>query len=364
MSDLKTFVDNIADKKPSELLDPAFANDLYDTVPTDSKDFVGLKMMGRKQSPTETIKYTALEPVKGLMYHVPIGVKAPVRAKRASISKKEIVVNFKNSYNFSASELAQINQANMQNSSDAEMRLAAEAVAIAATTIKELQERTMEKLFWEGCVQARMDVDQYINNTSSERQISTGVRQLTALAGNFTWDTAAASSTADPTLDIRAMAFSYRGKGTKLGDVYMSQETFNEMIGTSNATTGMRSLWKYTSLELEKSALEDGISFAGGRVKIYDGTYLNLAGTEVEFITDGYIVGFGRKTTVGAPVSLIEALNVEALDLTGDPSKNGTYGAFFYIKNDRNPASSQMVLSYNGLPVFENPQPIVVQQVF
>lgn len=363
MSTISNYLDNIANKRPSELLDPRFANDLYDTVPTDAENFEGYKIMGYKTSPTPYIKLTALEPAKGVIYHVPGGTRTPVSQKQAFQTKKEIVVRFADSHLFSHDDLQAFAEAERQDARDAEMRLAAETIVNAAASLKFRNAVTQEKLFWEGCWQQRMDIEQYIDNVVSERRISTNTRALTALTGNDRWNIAAASSTADPTSDIRAMAESFTGKGGKLGTVYMNLATFNEMIATANATTGLRSNLRYTTADLEQKAFEDGIMIGGAKIKIYNEGYLDKTGTYQMFIPDGYIIGIGAQSASGSFVDRVESLNIDAMEK--DTFKIGSvFGTYFRVKTEDDPISRQLLLSHCGLPVFRNPQQIVSLQVY
>jgi len=366
MSIIENILDKIAKVRPSNLLDPKIANTLYDTVPTDSMEFVGLnKIMGRKTSLTDTVKFTALEPVKGLMNSVPMGTRTPVKGKQTRQSEQQITVRWAESNVFSPQEVQEIEQAQRVGSLDAEIKLAAEGIINAITALKYKRDCAFEKVFWDGCYQQSMYIPQEIDNVASYRYVTVDTRTLTDLAGNFRWNIAASSSTADPTSDIRAMKRSYSGKGTELETVYMNQLDFDYMITTANATTGMRSLYKYTSITLERDDLGEGINVAGVKVRVYDGSWITTAGTSTKYIPNGYTIGFGKKINGRSYVDLYNALNIDG-KLLNDGKGAPVYGSVFRTKvgEENDSPSTRLVLTHCGSPVFSNPQAVVCLQVY
>jgi len=366
MSIIENVLDAIAKKRPSSLLDPKLANTLYNTVPTDSAEFVGLnKIMGRKTSLTDTVKFTALEPVKGLMNSVPMGTRTPVKGKQARQSEQKITVRWAESNVFSPTEIQQIELAVRNGSPDAEIKLAAEEVINAIVALKYKRDCSFEKVFWDGCYQQSMYVPQEIDNVASYRYITTDTRTLTDLAGNFRWNIAAASSTADVTSDVRAMKRSYSGKGTELETIYMNQLDFDYATTTANATTGMRPTYSQTTLKLESESLVDGINVAGVKLRVYDANWITTAGTSTKYIPNGYIIGVAKKMNGRSHANLYNALNIDG-KLLNNGNGVPVYGSFFRTKTgeENDSPSTRLVLTHCGSPVFDNPQAFARLKVY
>jgi len=366
MSTIQNLLDKIAVARPSNLLDPRLANTLYDEVPTGTADFVGLnKIMGRKTSLTDTVKFTGLEPVKGLMNSVPMGTRTPVKGKQARQTERQITVRWAESNVFSPQEIQEIEQAQRVGSLDAEIILAAEGIINAISALKYKRDCGFEKVFWDACYQQTMDVPQEIDNVASDREIDVATRTLTDLAGNFRWNIAAASTTADVTADIRSMARSYDNKGTDLEKVYMNRLDFDYMVTTANATTGMRPIYSQTSLQLEKENLDEGINIVGIKCMPYSGSWLTAAGTATKYIPNGYVIGFGKKVNEQNYVNLYNALNIDG-KLLNDGKGKPVYGSVFRTKvgEENDSPSTRLVLSHCGSPVFSNPQAIVRLKVY
>lgn len=366
MSIISNILDEIVKKRPSNLLSPKLANTLYDTVPTESSKLLGLsKIMGRGTSLTRTVKFTALEPVKGLMNSVPLGTRTPVHTKQAVQTEKQIIVRYAGSYVFSPQEKEQIAQAQRVGSLDAEIKLAGEKIINATAALKYKRDTGFEKIFWDGCYQQRMDVPQFIDDAASNRQIDVDTRTMTDLAGNFRWNTPAASSTADIRADIEAMRRSYEGKGVELGTVYMNQRDFDYMTNTSNANTGMRTLYSPTTTQLEKEDTRAGLNVAGIKCMPYSASWLTTDGTATKYIPNGYIIGIGEKVLGQSPVKLYNALNIDG-ELQNDGNGKPAYGSVFRSKTGENNDSpeTRLVLTHCGCPVFENGQSIVRLKIY
>lgn len=366
-SQINDFLQRISDKRPSYLLNPKVANNLYQFVPTEADSYQGLKLMPTMTSPTPYVKYTARQPVRGLMRAIVPGTRAPVSQKVGSTTERHVTVKFKDSHMFNEDELQKIVQAELTSASDAEIQECARMIATNIGNLKMKLEYTKEKLFWEGCWQGRMDVNQVDNGVESEYQISTGVRTVTALTSTATWNywytTSVANSTADPIKDIRYLDTTYTGKGGRLKCVYMNKNTYFMMLGVPK----LRNEYQYTTVKLAEVKLDGPIEIAGYTIYVYDGGYLDDNGTFQNFIPNGYIIGYGEGMGMDAePVAYVNCVNVDAnfeVRMNSEDVKY-VYGTYFRIKDVDDPVSKQFFISHNGLPVFRNPQLIVVQQVF
>lgn len=364
MTTLDNFIDMLADKSPSELLNPKYANDMYDTVPTDAEYYEGLKMLPTKKVNSQTAKFTAFEQPKGTIYASEGSIEAHKENKLGSSTKIEKLIRFSSSVQFTHDEIQTIGQAQREGAGDAERRAAAENIVRNVQAIKMRNKMTQEKLVWEAYL-GRMDVDQKIGMEVSEMQINTNTRQLAALTSTDTWDTAAASSTADPSKDIDDLGESYTGKGIALGEIWMNLKTFNYMKRSSTSTdTGLRDLFKHTTTQLVTMSHDEELIIGGVKIKIYNGSWIDRVGTEQMFIPDGYIIGLPKKTNmIGNFARSYEYLNVDAIK-EGSLEIPNQYGTYFNVKTDRNPLIVEFFLSHCGIPLVENPQGICYKQVF
>jgi len=363
------FLKIIKQFKPSELLTTKQANNMYKNAPTMAENFLGLKLMTQGVSNTNVIKYSAIEPVYGVMKSVGIGEKAPISDKRESKQEKHITVYFKDSVVFDSQELLTIAQASKSNSEEAQIQIARDQIILNIEQLKTKSANGDEKLFWEGC-QGTMNVPELVNGNEVTRAINTFTRQIAALTGNDGWNIAPAGSTADPTGNIRIMQQSFTGKGSALRNVYMNLVTLHALIATAGAGgTGLRDLWKYTTTDLEQKAIsESGLILSGVPMKVYNETYNDDSKVNSTFIPDGKIIGFGesRSMTQGI-VEYVKALNIDAQvygQINPNSAPQTVFGSFLDAISEKNPTSLSLVHTKNALPVFKMPQLIVHQTVF
>jgi hypothetical protein len=361
---IKSFEDRIFQLKPSELLDPSTANDLYNSVPTPARSYEGLAMMPTKESPNPYITFTAQEPTKGLIHSVIPGTRSPVRAKKQIKTERQVVVKFKDSYIFTEDDLHIIKQAQNSNQADGVVRLAAERIVSHIEDLKFRNLYTKEALFWQGLYSGTMNVPQEANGVTSNYQISTGTRSLAALTSTTVWNywytTSITNSTANPVADLRAMGRTFTGKGAALKIVYMNRKTFDMLVDNP----AFFDKFKYVSTTYVTEYVME-TTIGGITLRVYNEGYLDDSGTFTNFIPDGYIVGIGYSDSMnGKPFMNVKTLNVDADDGNKGTSVNAVYGEYFRINTLMDPVSKQLYLSDYGLPVITNGQMIVSQKVF
>lgn len=355
---MNDFLQLISRKKPTILLNTKTANNLYKVVPTEATKFEWIRAMSNVQSHTPYIKYTAREPVWGLMKSVKMGVKAPVSQKLWSKTEKHIVVKFKDSLLFTEADLFTIAQAERDDARDAEVKEAAMAITANVEALKYKNQATKEKLYWEWLLW-QMNVEQINWWVISNIEIPTNTRVITALTGTAVWTDHTWSSTADPVKDVRAMILSFKWKWMKLGKIKLNTTTYFNLLWVPK----VRDYFKYTTVKTETSWT---LSFVLWWIifEVYDEGYKDADWVFQDFIPDGYIIGVWQASGKidWNIVDYVECLNVDAKK-PDSYAIEAVYGTHFRIKSTDDPVSTQFLISNFWLPVIKNPQLIVYQKV-
>lgn len=353
----KALFEEIRKKRPSRLLDVKTANQLYGKVPTDAKNYLGMKLMSKRQHNDTEIKITAFEPLRGILPSVKEGTTVPILSKLGKKSTKLFTAKFGSSYSFNESELLAVAKAESAHSDDPIIANTALDIVNAIGDLKKLEKQTLEVYFWQGCLGA-MNVMQKDNGEITSNVIPTNVIQSAALSSTLKWNTDPVTSQADPAKDLRAMKREFAFTGAILRKVYMNQNTFDAMIECAS----VRDRFIKTTTDLETGT--ESIKLGGVEASVYDQGYLDDSGAAQFFIPDGHLIGIADAVGMRqSPVELYECLNVEA---TNPDSLQITtvFGAYIDVTGTRNPVSKTVTLTSYTLPVFINPKLIVFKKVF
>lgn len=364
MTNAQQVIQMVADKLQTTQLSEALANNLYPFVPTDARKFIGLDMMDERTTDSDVIKYTALEPPRGLMKSIVGGSKAPVSNQRATKTEEHPHVLFAESKLYDRNDWKAIMQGSAADARDAEKRIASEKVFHGLQELKFKHYATKESLFWDGS-RGTMTVNQRIDGVDSTYDITTNTRTIAALTGNDQWNDQTSSSTADPLRDIQTMNQSFTGKGTMLEKVYANLETFNNML----RVPALRDRYRDTTIVVE-AEMNLKFKVGGVTVEVYNEGYIDDDGIFQTFIPNGTIIGMGRTSDMvnGSPVHYIKGINADAQSSAEHMHDISTaplvYGEWIGMETRRNPVTSELLLTNVALPAFVNPQMIVSQTVY
>lgn len=199
----------------------------------------------------------------------------------------------------------------------------------------------------------------------------TGPDGLTYQTDTFALQTHAGSdwstpATATPLADFRAVQLLSRGHSVDFGPsarAIMNRVTWNRMMSNTNANDlggkkniGLASVTSIT--DTNRILTEDGLP----TVEIFDGGYLNDAGTFVPFIADDKVVVVGRRTDNGQVGAYRMTRNAQNPDLSPgaymEVIDRGAEGAGKII-----PRTIEVHDGHNGGPVVYFPSAIVIMSV-